>query len=381
LKPLLQIPDMPTAEPLRGLADQLDRMRQEFHALHYHQAELTTPPDVSHEVDDAIALAGYVLPEVASALRQRRAPTSVEASATKLVEMADDLEARKAEQPQQWPTVRFASARIAALAGQLRAVDRMTAQVAGARRFSLPVTASYAADAIVVLPGQLHSAAADVRAAMSPSSPAFRHAVRLAVVLPLATEISRLLPWPRGYWLPVAAVIVLKPDFTATIGRGVARTIGTAIGLLAAALIVVTVHPHGVVFVVLIAVCAWLGYTVFVANYAIWAIFLTALVILLVSTAGTSEVSTLENRGFDTLIGGAIAILAYLVWPTWEAKTLQAATADRFEAVRRFLGAVLEVYVDPHVLDRTALARLAAATRSTRICTASRLSCSLTPKA
>jgi uncharacterized membrane protein YccC len=363
LRPLLQTTDVLTAEPLLGLADQLDRIRQELHALHYQRAALTEQTDLCRQIDAGLTLIADALSQVASALRQRRAPSSVEASAAKLLELADDLGKGEPGRQGQWPAVRFASARIAALAGQLRAVDRMTAQVAGTRRFSLAVTASYAADAIVVLPGQLLSAAEDIWAAMSPSSPAFRHAVRLAVVVPLATEISRLLPWPRAYWLPLAAVIVLKPDFTATIGRGVARTVGTAIGLLAAASMVVAVHPQGVAFVALIAVCAWLGYTVFVANYAIWAIFLTALVILLVSTAGTSEISTVENRGFDTLIGGAIAIVAYLVWPTWEAKTLQAATADRFEAIRRFLGAVLEVYVEPQAFDRAALARLAAATR------------------
>ncbi len=246
----------------------------------------------------------------------------------------------------------------------------MVAELAGARKFSLPVAAGYlpaaashTAEAIIVLPGQLRSTMRTIWAALSPSSPAFRHGVRLAVVIPLATLVSALLPWPRGYWLAVTCVIVLKPDFTATVSRGVARTAGTGIGLVAAALIVTTTHPEGIALIVAIGICTFLGYTVFVANYAIYAVFLTALVVLLVSAAQQSAVSTVENRGFDTLIGGAIAIAAYLIWPTWEASTLQAATASRFETASSFLAAVLEVYLEPKALDRAALARLAAATR------------------
>ena len=358
--------DRPTATLLRGLADQLDRIRQEFHALHFQRTEQLGrlgAVALRNEIDEALRLAGQALPEIAGALRHRREPVGIEASADRLMKIADQLGERDPARMPEWPALRFAAARIAALAGQLRAAGRMAAELAGASRISLPVTAAYAAGAIVVLPGQLSSAAREVRAAMSPSSPAFRHGVRLAVVIPAATKISTLLPWPRGYWLALTTMIVLKPDFNATVGRGVARTVGTAIGLLAAAIVVAVAQPHGVALIAAIAACAWLGYAVFAANYAVFSIFLTAIVILLVSTAGASEITTVENRGFDTLIGGAIAITAYLIWPTWEARTLQAATADRFESIRRYLDAVLEVYLEPRAFDRAALAKLAANTR------------------
>jgi uncharacterized membrane protein YccC len=355
--------DRPGAEPLRGLAAQLDRIRQEFHALQFERSQLAADSRETRLIEEALGLMGGALPEIAAALRTHRAPAGIEPIATRLIGLADELGLQHPHGTPARPAARFASARVAALAGQLRATDRMTAQLAGTRRVSLPVTASYAAEAVVIIPGQLSWAARQVRAAMSPSSPAFRHAVRLAVVVPLATEISRLLPWPRGYWLAVTTAIVLKPDFAATASRGVARTVGTAIGIIAPAVIVTALHPQGAVLTVLIAIITWLSYTVFAASYALYSMFLTALVIFLVATAQQSAVSTVENRVFDTLIGGALAIIAYLVWPTWEAKTLQAATADRFEAVRLFLQAVLEVYLEPQAYDRAALAALAADTR------------------
>jgi uncharacterized membrane protein YccC/glyoxylase-like metal-dependent hydrolase (beta-lactamase superfamily II) len=346
----------PEAEPLVGLADELERMRQELYALHFHLTELTPSPQDREPVMQALALTGEALLAIATALRLARPADEVEPVAARLASLADALD-------QGDPATRFAELRIVALAGQLRAAGRMTARLTGSRRLRLPLSAGYAADPIIVLPGQLRSAIRQVVAAASPSSPAFRHGVRLAVVIPLATEVARLLPLQRGYWLAVTTVIVLKPDFTATVSRGIARMVGTGVGLIVAAVIVTTTHPGGVVLIVLVTVCSWLGYTVFVASYASYAAFLTALVILLVSAAERSAISPVTNRGIDTLIGGLIAIVAYLVWPTWEAKTLQAATADRFDAVGRFLLAVLEVYLEPQAFDRGALARLAAGTR------------------
>ncbi|HEY3905922.1 MAG TPA: FUSC family protein [Streptosporangiaceae bacterium] len=365
----------PEAEPLLGLADELERIRQELHALHFHRSELTANAEDREPISEALDLTSQALLMIATGLRTARPADGVEPVAAKLLSLADELDpGRPAASPSPAPSpspaaspsrpaARFASLRIVALAGQLRAAGRMTARLTGTRRLHLPLSAGYAADPIIVLPGQLRSALRQVRAAASPSSPAFRHGIRLAVVIPLATELARLLPLQRGYWLAVTTVIVLKPDYTATVSRGIARMIGTGAGLIAAAVIVTTTHPDGAVLIALVTVCSWLGYTVFVASYASYAAFLTALVILLVSAAQRSAISPVTNRGVDTLIGGLIAIAAYLVWPTWEAKTLRAATAERFDAAARFLLAVLEVYLEPKAYDRGALARLAAATR------------------
>ncbi|HEX9064329.1 MAG TPA: FUSC family protein [Streptosporangiaceae bacterium] len=418
--PWLQAVDRPQAQQLRGLTDQLDRIRHEVHGLQAGQAPLAEQD--RELVGDGLALAAGALHEIAASLRDARAPVGIAAVAEGLQELADHVPegqgagghgpggqsdgpgfpaagspgpaAGPAETTGQLPAAdvrhgaqagppavevpkpprlrppsmagpaaRFAAARMGALAGQLRAVNRMATELAGVRRISLPVSAAHAADAIIVLPAGVVAVLRRVRAAMSPSSPAFRHGVRLAVVIPLATVISAVLPWPRGYWLPLTALIVLKPDFAATVSIGFARVIGTAAGVLAGAVVIATVHPGGALLIVLIALSTWLSYAVFAANYAIYAVFLTAYVILSIAASQASPLSAVENRGFDTLIGGGLAILAYLVWPTWEARTLQTATAERFEAIRRYLDAVLHAYLDPGAYNSAALERLAADTR------------------
>ncbi len=358
VSPLLQVDDRPETEPLRGLADELDRVRQELHALHFQRIQLAPGGD-RLVVDSSLTLVSQALREISAALAQRRPADGVDPIAADVLARSDDLRDSRPDDP----TARFCGIRLAALAGQLKAVNRMVAILAGVRRIAVPVAAANVADAIIVMPGELMSVFRQLVAASSPSSPAFRHAVRLAVVIPVATEIARLLPWQRAYWLPLTCVIVLKPDFSATIGRGVARLIGTTVGVIAAVAIVATLHPAGITLILLIAVCSWIGYTVFVANYAIYAVFLTAFVILLVSAAEASAVTAVENRAGDTLIGGCLAIVAYLVWPTWEARALQVATADRFQAMRNYLNAVLQAYLDPAAFKPGELARLAATTR------------------
>lgn len=58
-----------------------------------------------------------------------------------------------------------------------------------------------------------------------------RHAVRLAICVAVGDMIGRGFEWRRFYWLPMTAVIVLKPDFTSTFTRGVLRIAGTIAGL------------------------------------------------------------------------------------------------------------------------------------------------------
>ena len=47
-------------------------------------------------------------------------------------------------------------------------------------------------------------------------STAFRHALRLAATMAVATAAWRVSGLPRGYWIPMTALLVLKPGQAAT---------------------------------------------------------------------------------------------------------------------------------------------------------------------
>ena len=61
----------------------------------------------------------------------------------------------------------------------------------------------------------------------SPAPSAVPYAIRLAVVLMMSTEIYRHFRFTNGYWIPMTALLVLRPGLSDTLSRAIARTIGT----------------------------------------------------------------------------------------------------------------------------------------------------------
>jgi len=76
------------------------------------------------------------------------------------------------------------------------------------------------------------------------------------------------------------------------------------------------------------------------------------------SFAGMSPADTMSARAIGTSAGSALALLAYIVWPTWERGRVGATLADLLDAYRRYFGAVLgddsRVRVDVRAASRRA---------------------------
>lgn len=177
----------------------------------------------------------------------------------------------------------------------------------------------------------------------------FRHAVRLAVCLALGDTIGRSVGLQRTYWIPMTIAIVLKPDFTGTFARGVLRIGGTMAGLVLATLLFRFMPfslDHGGVAadIALMALFTlmlrWAG----PANYGIFVIAVSGLVVLMISMTGVAPGSVIAARAMNTALGGSLALLAYGVWPTWEKTHTRAAMADMLDSYRTYTHAVLSAY-------------------------------------
>lgn len=72
---------------------------------------------------------------------------------------------------------------------------------------------------------------------------AIPYACRLAVVLAVSTEIYRQLHFASGYWIPMTALLVLRPGIADTASRAIARTVGTLAGAVLSSIFLVYVHP------------------------------------------------------------------------------------------------------------------------------------------
>ena len=176
-------------------------------------------------------------------------------------------------------------------------------------------------------------------------SSTFRHAVRLAVCVAAGEWIARELQLQRPYWVPMTVALVLKPDFTTTLSRGLQRLIGTVAGLLGATALFHLVKPTLAVQLPLMAVFAFLLRAYGSANYGIVAVAVTGLVVLLFGVSGVAPADVMVPRGLNTLVGGGIAMLAYFLWPTWERTLVPEALARMLDAYRAYFQAVRDSYL------------------------------------
>jgi uncharacterized membrane protein YccC len=187
---------------------------------------------------------------------------------------------------------------------------------------------------------------ATLRANLNLQSSACRHAIRLAICVAVGDFVGRSSDWHRSYWLPMTVVIVLKPDFTSTFSRGVLRIAGTIVGLfLATALFYFLPHTTSILIVQILVftfLLRWVG----PANYGIFAIAVSGVIVGLITILGVDPSDVIWARGVNTAAGGCLALLAYWIWPTWERTGVPEQIAQLFDAYREYFHALTQDYVN-----------------------------------
>jgi uncharacterized membrane protein YccC len=193
---------------------------------------------------------------------------------------------------------------------------------------------------------RLGGTVATLRAHLTLESTACRHAIRLATAVALGDAIGRAATLRRPYWIPMTIAIVLKPDFTSTFSRGVLRLSGTFAGLALATALFHAMAPTQAVQVALIALFVFILRWVGGANYGIFVTAVSALVVMLIAMTGIAPQQVIAARGLNTAAGGALALLAYIVWPTWERTQVGEALAHMLDGYRDSFRTVARAYTD-----------------------------------
>ncbi|MEV3932128.1 MULTISPECIES: FUSC family protein [unclassified Streptomyces] len=174
-----------------------------------------------------------------------------------------------------------------------------------------------------------------------------RHAIRVSAVSGAGYLMGVALPFGHGYWAPMTAVMVMRPEFTQTYSRSVARFMGTVIGVAVATGIVQAAHP-GVAFSALLAVVsAGVMYLLMRTGYAVSQIGASAYVVFLLGMAGDDWSQTVPERVVLTLVGGLLAMISYAVYPAWETPRLRDRLAGWVTTDGRYAATVLDRYADP----------------------------------
>ncbi|MPQ97554.1 FUSC family protein [Modestobacter sp. I12A-02628] len=156
------------------------------------------------------------------------------------------------------------------------------------------------------------------RTVADPDTRAF--AVRLALCTGIAEVARQVLPIERPYWVLLTVAIVLKPDFGSVFTRAVHRGAGTLLGVLIGSALLAVV-PRGGWILLAMAVAAGLMPWGRSANFGLFSVFQTPVVIMLLDLAAPGGADLVGARLVDTLIGCAIVLVfGYLLWPqTWRA--------------------------------------------------------------
>ncbi|MFG2660148.1 FUSC family protein [Streptomyces sp. NPDC048425] len=186
-----------------------------------------------------------------------------------------------------------------------------------------------------------------VRRELHPDSPVLRHAVRLGAVASLGYLLGTALPLGHGYWVPLTSVMVLRPDFHQTYARAVGRFVGTVVGVGLATGVVEAVHPDASVSGGLAVGSAALTYLFMRTGYAVSQCSTAAYVVFLLGMGGEAWQQTVRDRVLLTLLGGALAMLAYAAYPAWETPRLRDRLADWLGANGRYAAAVLRTFAEP----------------------------------
>ena len=251
-----------------------------------------------------------------------------------------------------------------ALLGQLRAVAGMIAwldapQPPVARTYTTHAEASHVRD-------EFTRSLATLRANVTTASEAGRHALRLALIAALTEAIVQATGLYQGRWATLTIFLVLKPDYASTLYRGFQRALGTAVGAAAGAMVAELAHHSQGVWVAAAGIAIAIAYAVFDASYLLFSVFLTTFIVVLLVMIGIPAVSTAEARIYETFIGAAFALAAYMVWPTWARATASETFSRLIDAHREYTTALLDGFAHPGKLGPAELRALQIAARRAR---------------
>jgi uncharacterized membrane protein (TIGR01666 family) len=154
---------------------------------------------------------------------------------------------------------------------------------------------------------------------LSPKSSIFRHSVRVSLMFLIGFLVSKLFPvGHHSYWILLTLLVILKPAYSLTRKRNIERLIGTFIGGITGALLLIYIEDQTVLFVFLLIFMIG-TYSSQRLNYTVSVLFMTPYILILFSFLGENNINIAKERMIDTLIGSFIAFFSSLVvLPNWE---------------------------------------------------------------
>lgn len=308
-------------------------------------------------LDECRQVTARILQDISGTLAANRNTATDPAAIKRLSTMAEaQLEVNPETQSvDQQALIRDARFQVDALAGQLRAALELAGYSTSAGRKIFERKQSQTPWMLRVV-GTL----ATLRANLSLHSAVCRHAIRLAICVGIGDAIARSVHWERSYWLTMTVAIILKPDFTTTFSRGVLRVIGTFAGLVIATALFHFLPLGPGLEVVFIGLSAFALRYYGPANYGLFVVAISAMIVMLFALSGVAPADVIASRGINTAVGGILALAIYAIFPTWERTQVSETLAQMLDVYREYFRGVRYGFTEseeghPQELDRIRL--------------------------
>jgi hypothetical protein len=140
------------------------------------------------------------------------------------------------------------------------------------------------------------------------SRPLVTFSVLAALAVALATAVAWGLDLPNAVWMPVAAIVAMKPRVDASVYVAAQRVAGALVGALLSGILLTFVHDR-TILVVLILVLGILAGALHDVNYALYCACISTLVLIALGLPHPGNLADNWERVVWTLAGVGIAIL------------------------------------------------------------------------
>jgi len=166
---------------------------------------------------------------------------------------------------------------------------------------------------------------------LNPDSLTTRYSIRIGISVLVAGILSTWLFPDHGYWLIFTAIIVSQPYFGATLKKGIERSLGTIVGVVIGTGILALPFPAVARLLLVFFSSVFLIYFLR-KQYSVSSIFITLMLVGLLSIEPHFNADLLLIRIICTVIGAALAIIAgFLLLPTWDKELLPKYMAEALQ--------------------------------------------------
>lgn len=146
--------------------------------------------------------------------------------------------------------------------------------------------------------------------------PFLRHGLRLSALIVVATALAEFSGVEHSYWLPMTIAWVTKPDADGTVTRVAGRIVGTMLGLVVCAALLLPGYVSGYLAVLVCSIAAAVIVAFVAANYALTVGAITLLVVTLFAIDGDSVTTEIDVRLIATVLAAVMTIVASFAWRT-----------------------------------------------------------------